>query len=247
MFKGVSHIDIRDALAQAGADGRNMVNLNGHEVSVENARKMLKGYYKMINFWQSHNCKDFVKPKYSKKWKYMTEPRYASILNNLRKRMIDEMAAKWLVPQTNTAKKMKRTLNKWKRLQKGSNAAKIHMAKLRKLKKNKKQQIAAPAIEPFSVDDDDDDDNIGDAAADIAMPPAAASAAAAAAVDPLVPIADDDDLADVLGTDAPPAAAAAPSAVQAAFLKGAQMAAAKKKRKKAPQVTSHYALRSKNT
>ena len=186
----------------------------------------------MQNFWKTHNRKDFVKPKYSKKWKYMTEPRYAAILNNLRKRMAAEMMAKWLVPQTNTAKKMKRTLNKWKRLQKGSDAAKIHMAKLRKMKKNKKQQIAAPAIEPFS-----DDDDIGDAAADIAMPPAAASAAAAAAVDPLAPIGDDDALADVLGTDISPANA---------ILQGAQMAA-KKKRKKAPQVTSHYALRSKNT
>ena len=105
------------------------------------------------------------------------------------------------------------------------------MAKLRKMKKNKKQQIAAPAIEPFS----DDDDDIGDAAADIAMPPAAASAAAAAAVDPLAPIPDDDALADVLGTDISPANA---------ILQGAQMAA-KKKRKKAPQVTSHYNLRSK--
>ena len=50
MIKGVTHDNLRDAIAQAGADGRNMVNLNGHVVPIENARKMLRGYYKMINF-----------------------------------------------------------------------------------------------------------------------------------------------------------------------------------------------------
>ena len=228
--KGVSPEQLRTALKIARSAGKDTVTLEDKTMDYKEALKTLESFTKMQNFWKTHNHRDFVRPKYSKKWKYMTEPRYASILNNLRNRMAAEMMAKWLVPQTNTAKKMKRTLNKWKRLQKGSDAAKIHMAKLRKMKKNKKQQIAAPAIKPFS-----DDDDIGDAAADIAMPPAAASAAAAAAVDPLAPIGDDDALADVLGTDISPANA---------ILQGTQMAA-KKKRKKAPQVTSHYNLRSK--
>ena len=71
--------------------------------------------------------------------------------------MIEEMQGKWLVPQTNTAKKMKRTLKKWKWFQKGTVEAKRHMAKLRAMRKKKNQP---PEVEAFSDADDvpaDDD------------------------------------------------------------------------------------------
>ena len=148
--KGVSPGQLKNALKVARDLGQDTVTIGDKTMPYSTALKIQQGYTKMQNFWKNHDHRDFVRPKYSKKWKYMTEPRYAAVLNNLRNRMIEEMQGKWLVPQTNTAKKMKRTLKKWKRFQKGTEEAKRHMAKLRAMRKKKNQP---PEVEDFSVYD----------------------------------------------------------------------------------------------
>lgn len=154
--KGVSPEQLKTALRVARDLGQDTVTVGDKTMPYSTALKIQQGYTKMQNFWKNHDHRDFVRPKYSKKWKYMTEPRYAAVLNNLRNRMIEEMQGKWLVPQTDTAKKMKRTLKKWKRFQKGTVEAKRHMAKLRAMRKKKNQPPEVEAFSDADVPADDD-------------------------------------------------------------------------------------------
>ena len=104
---GVSPAQLKTALKTARELGQGTVTVGEKTMPYSAALKIHQGYTKMQNFWKTHNRKDFHKPKYSKKWKYMSEVRYAALLENLRKRMAAEMAGKWLVPQTSTAKRMR--------------------------------------------------------------------------------------------------------------------------------------------
>ena len=89
MIKGVTHAELRDAIAHAGAANSNTVNLNGHVVPIANARKMLQGYYKMVNFWQGKSPAErgwYIKDHYlsgttHKPWHNMTLARLVKILN----------------------------------------------------------------------------------------------------------------------------------------------------------------------
>ena len=64
---------IKNALKVARDLGQDTVTIGDKTMPYSTALKIQQGYTKMQNFWKNHNHRDFVRPKYSKKWKYMTE------------------------------------------------------------------------------------------------------------------------------------------------------------------------------